>query len=192
MASRSASPRIEVLRLGHRPQRDKRITTHVCLTARALGAAAVRIAEEDAEVVKSVRSVAARFGGGFTIESGTGWKGPAKAWQEAGGLVVHLTMYGAPLGEAVPKILAAHKPVLVVVGAEKVPADLYTIADHNVAVGSQPHSEVAALALMLDRLRRGAWEGDLFAGGQIRVVPTERGKRVEALDEETAGADDES
>ena len=27
--------RLEVLRLGHRPARDKRITTHVCLTARA-------------------------------------------------------------------------------------------------------------------------------------------------------------
>jgi len=39
---------LEVLRLGHRPARDKRITTHVCLTARALGATRVRIAEKDA------------------------------------------------------------------------------------------------------------------------------------------------
>jgi tRNA (cytidine56-2'-O)-methyltransferase len=176
--------RIEVLRLGHRPERDKRITTHVCLTARALGAAAVRIAEEDEGVVRSVRALAARFGGSFEVASGTGWKGPVKQWKEAGGQVVHLTMYGLPLASSVPDILSAGKHVLVVVGAEKVPGDLYELADHNVAVGSQPHSEVAALALLLDRLRGGAWEWDAFPGAAMRVVPTAHGKRVEGLDEE--------
>lgn len=170
--------RIEVLRLGHRPQRDKRVTTHVALTARALGAAAVRIAEADAEVVRSVRSVASRFGGDFTIEAATGWKAPIKAWREAGGQVVHLTMYGVPLHEAVPRIRARASDVLLVVGAEKVPGDLYELADENVAVGSQPHSEVAALALALDRLQEGGWEHASFAGGSIEVVPTARGKRI--------------
>lgn len=169
---------IEVLRLGHRPERDKRVTTHVCLTARALGARAVRIAEADEALVKGVRSVAKRFGGAFTIEDGAGWKGPIKAWKEAGGQVVHLTMYGRPLGEAVPDVLARGRPVLVVVGAEKVPADLYELADENVAVGNQPHSEVAALALLLDRLRQGAWESDEFPGAELKVLPTARGKRV--------------
>jgi len=170
---------IEVLRLGHRPQRDKRITTHVCLTARALGARAVRIAEQDENVVASVSDVAKRFGGDFTVASGTGWKGVVRQWQADGGQVVHLTMYGRPLGEAAPKVLADGRDVLVVVGAEKVPGDLYQMADHNVAVGNQPHSEVAALALLLDRLRGGAWESDAFEGGEVRVVPEAHGKRVE-------------
>jgi tRNA (cytidine56-2'-O)-methyltransferase len=178
----SPLPAIEVLRLGHRPARDKRITTHVCLTARALGAKGVRIAEEDTEVVRSVSAVARRFGGAFEVASGTGWKAPVKQWQADGGQVVHLTMYGTPLHEAVPAIAKDGRPVLVVVGAEKVPAELYQLADHNVAVGSQPHSEVAALALLLDRLRGGAWEHDTFAGGEIQVIPTARGKRVAALD----------
>lgn len=176
--------RIEVLRLGHRPERDKRVTTHVCLTARALGAAAVRIAEPDDSVVRSVSSVAKRFGGRFAIEAGTGWKGPIKAWKAAGGQVVHLTMYGLPLSESVPRVLADGRDALVVLGAEKVPGDLYELADHNVAVGNQPHSEVAALALLLDRLRGGAWETDPFPGGTLRVVPTARGKRIEGDGEE--------
>jgi tRNA (cytidine56-2'-O)-methyltransferase len=178
--------KLEVLRLGHRPERDKRITTHVALTARALGASRVRIAESDPSVVKSVRSVAERFGGAFTVEDSAGWKGPLKAWKEAGGQVVHLTMYGLPLAESVPGILADGRPVLIVVGAEKVPGDLYDLADHNVAVGSQPHSEVAALALLMDRLREGAWESDAFEGGQLRVVPTAHGKRIEGLDDDAA------
>lgn len=171
--------RIEVLRLGHRPERDKRVTTHVCLTARALGAAAVRIAENDEALVKGVRTVATRFGGGFTIEHGTGWKGPIKSWQAEGGMVVHLTMYGKPLGECIGPILARNQPILIVVGAEKVPGDLYELADVNVAVGNQPHSEVAALALLMDRLRGGAWETDEFPGAKIKVLPTAKGKRVE-------------
>lgn len=176
--------RLEVLRLGHRPQRDKRITTHVALTARALGAARVRIAEEDEDVVRTVRAVAQRFGGPFEVESGSGWKGPTKAWKDAGGQVVHLTMYGEPLSEAVPRILARGADTLVVVGAEKVPGDLFGMADANVAVGNQPHSEVAALALLLDRLRQGTWEADEFPGAKLRVQPSARGKRVEALGSE--------
>ncbi len=169
---------IEVLRLGHRPQRDKRITTHVCLTARALGARAVSIAEEDASVASSVQDVADRFGGSFQVRHKTGWKGVVRDWQRRGGQVVHLTMYGRPLGEAMADIGARGKDVLVVVGAEKVPGDLYRLADENVAVGNQPHSEVAALALLMDRLRGGAWEHDHFDGAQFEVVPTPRGKQV--------------
>ncbi|MEA3191338.1 MAG: tRNA (cytidine56-2-O)-methyltransferase [Thermoplasmata archaeon] len=184
--------RVEVLRLGHRPARDKRITTHVALTARALGAARVRIAEEDMGVVQTVNAVAARFGGGFTCESGGGWKGAVAAWQKAGGQVVHLTMYGTPLSEAAPRVLADGRDVLVVVGAEKVPGDLYQMADANVAVGSQPHSEVAALALLLDRLRGGAWEHDAFPGAKLRVVPTAHGKRVVAADGAAMAAPDDS
>lgn len=170
---------IEVLRLGHRPQRDKRITTHVCLTARALGARRVRIAERDPTLRQGVEDVAERFGGDFTVEDGTGWRGPVHRWKEAGGTIVHLTMYGMPLSQAVPAILDAKRDVLVAVGAEKVPGDLYGLADHNVAVGNQPHSEVAALALLLDRLRQGAWEDDAFPGAKVHVVPQERGKRLE-------------
>ncbi len=167
-----------MLRLGHRPQRDKRITTHVCLTARALGARRVHIAEQDPSVTTSVRDVAARFGGNFDIQDGTGWKGLIRAWKDQGGQVAHLTMYGQPLSEAAPRIQDRGTPVLVVVGAEKVPAELYDLADENVAIGNQPHSEVAALALLLDRLRQGNWENDVFEGGEIQVHPSSRGKKV--------------
>ena len=38
MSDLPAEKRVIILRLGHRPERDKRITTHVALTARAFGA----------------------------------------------------------------------------------------------------------------------------------------------------------
>lgn len=169
---------IEILRLGHRPQRDKRITTHVCLTARAMGASRARISEEDANVVESVGDLSKRFGGNFVIEDGTGWKGVVKKWKADGGQVVHLTMYGRQMHEAIPDIKARGTDVLVVVGAEKVPGEIYRLADENLAVGNQPHSEVAALALVMDRLRDGNWEQDHFENAEIEVIPTAEGKNI--------------
>lgn len=169
---------IEILRLGHRPQRDKRITTHVCLTARAMGARAAHISEEDSNVRESVSDLSARFGGSFSVQDNTGWKGVVKNWQDNGGQVVHLTMYGRQLHDAMPDIKARNADVLVVVGAEKVPGDLYKLADENVAVGNQPHSEVAALAILMDRLRDGQWEHDVFPDAEIQVLPNPEGKTV--------------
>ena len=61
---------IAVLRLGHRPDRDKRITTHVGLVARAFGADAVYITTRDIHLEKSLEGVVNRFGGDFKIVSG--------------------------------------------------------------------------------------------------------------------------
>lgn len=171
---------IEILRLGHRPARDKRITTHVGLTARALGAKAMTIAEPDASIEKGIRAVVDRFGGTFRVTSGAPWRAVVKAWKAQGGQVAHLTMYGLPLDDVAPRVVADGRDLLVVVGAEKVPTELYTLADHNVAVGSQPHSEVAALALFLDRMRAGAWTQDAFPGAKMVIEPTAHGKRAHA------------
>jgi len=43
-----------ILRVGHRPERDQRVTTHVGLTARALGAKGMYLAAADKGVVQSI------------------------------------------------------------------------------------------------------------------------------------------
>lgn len=171
---------IHVLRLGHRVTRDKRVTTHVGLVARAFGARSITVHGPDAKVVESISDVAGRFGGSFTAGSTPRWKPWLLARKRAGDTVVHLTMYGIPLAEAAPRArdALARGDVTVVVGAEKVPGDLFALADLNVAVGNQPHSEVAALALLLDRVTEGAWEGRAWEG-QVRIVPSEKGKVIQ-------------
>ena len=66
----------------------------------------------------------------------------------------------------------------------KVPGELFRMADHNVAVGNQPHSEVAALAVFLESWLGPVDDSSRFTGGQIKVVPSERGKRVLNREEE--------
>jgi tRNA (cytidine56-2'-O)-methyltransferase len=171
--------RIVVLRMGHRIPRDWRLTTHVCLTARALGAESVIISDiEDKEIVAKVRDVADRFGGKFSVESGVPWRQVIQRWKQSGGIVVHLTAYGLPLSKVVDEIRAAGTNVLVVIGAEKVPGELFGLADWNVSVTNQPMSEVAALAVFLDWFQsHEEFERD-FGNSKIRIVPSKNGKHV--------------
>ena len=164
---------ITVLRIGHRIERDKRITTHVALVARAFGADRIIISTKDEHLARTIQSVGKRFGGTFLIETGVDPKKFIKQWK---GTIVHLTMYGEELGKAVAQI-DRKSDLLIIVGAEKVPPYFYEIADFNVSVGNQPHSEVAALALFLDRFTKGAWPKKQFHGN-IEIIPSNKGKKV--------------
>lgn len=171
--------RIVVLRLGHRVQRDQRITTHVGLTARALGAEGMLLDSDDSGIEKSISEVADRWGGSFYVRRITNWKNEIRNWKGSGGRVLHLTMYGVNLPDVINDIVTEN--LLVVVGAEKVPPELYALADWNVAVGNQPHSEVAALAIVLDRLAASSGIESLksqFSGGEVEIVPKTSGKEV--------------
>jgi len=163
---------IAVLRLGHRPARDKRVTTHVALAARAFGADRILVSTRDRELERTVRDVVRRFGGPFEIETGVAWRRVVREWA---GTTVHLTMYGLPLEDMRPRL--PRDDLLILVGAEKVPRAAFDLVDWNVAVGNQPHSEVAALAVFLDRLLGG--EGiRRVRDGRLRIRPSARGKDV--------------
>jgi tRNA (cytidine56-2'-O)-methyltransferase len=64
------------------------------------------------------------------------------------------------------------------VGASKVPREIYSMADYNVALGHQPHSEVSALAVFLDRLFDGRELTSTFKDAKIRIIPSQQGKKV--------------
>ena len=136
---------IWIMRIGHRPERDKRVTTHVALSSRALGAKGIYVDTEDPVLEENIRSVATRFGGDYSIQTGVTWQ---KATKDFKGKIVHLTMYGQRVDEALPKI-PTDEDIMVIVGAEKVPAEVYQRADFNISVGNQPHSEIAALVIFL-------------------------------------------
>ena len=166
---------IAVLRLGHRATRDKRITTHICLVARAFGADGIIIAgDRDEKIERSVKDVVERWGGPFFVEYTNSWKNTIKKWN---GIKVHLTMYGIPVDDAIEKI-PKNRDMLIIVGAEKVPREVYELADFNIAIGNQPHSEVAALAIFLDRYFGGSEFSKEFKDAKIKIIPQERGKKV--------------
>ncbi|MBC7130697.1 tRNA (cytidine(56)-2'-O)-methyltransferase [Candidatus Bathyarchaeota archaeon] len=176
-------PRVVVLRWGHRPKRDLRLTTHVALTARALGAAGFILADiEDQKIESTVEKVVKSWGGPFHFEMGTPWRKAVKEWRARGGIVVHLTAYGENIesSDVLKRIKDAGKDIMVIVGSQKVPGEFFSekVSDFNVAIGNQPHSECASLAVFLDRLFEGKELTIEFENAKRIIIPQKRGKKV--------------
>ena len=171
--------RITVLRINHRPFRDKRITTHVALTARAFGASEILIDSEDSELEETINKVSANFGGAFSIKTGIKWKSSLEKFQ---GTKVHLTMYGLPVSEVIDEIRTKSQSggMMIVVGASKVPPEVYDGSSYNVSVTNQPISEVSALAIFLDRFFNGTELARTFQG-RLNIKPAAKGKNVKIL-----------
>lgn len=175
---------VVILRWGHRPQRDARLTTHVALTSRALGASGFVLSDTvDEKIKETVEKVTGTWGGKFIFEMGTPWKTTVKDWKNKGGIVVHLTAYGENVqsSSVLEEIRSSGKDVLVLVGSQKVPRWFYSseVSDFNVAVGNQPHSECAALAIFLDRFFEGKTLAKPFENAKMTIIPQKRGKKIE-------------
>lgn len=160
---------VTVLRLGHRPERDKRVTTHCALVARAFGAKEIVYSgDKDPKFEKTIKDVVKSWGGPFSVKYVKNWRSFIKKFK---GKKIHLTMYGMPFEEKpLPR-----GDVLVIVGAEKVPGEVYELSDQNIAVGNQPHSEIAALSVYLyiiNGVRK------RFSHADLRITPMVKGKKV--------------
>ncbi|BFH73369.1 tRNA methyltransferase [Sulfurisphaera javensis] len=99
-------------------------------------------------------------------------------WKRDGGIVVHLTMYGLPIDNVIDRINSENKKILIIVGSEKVEGWFYYNSDYNIAIGNQPHSEVAALAIFLDRIYKGGELNIQFSDAKLSIIPQEKGKKV--------------
>ncbi|MEI7961786.1 MAG: tRNA (cytidine(56)-2'-O)-methyltransferase [archaeon] len=169
---------IVVVRYGHREVRDYRVTGHCGLVSRALGASKIIICgEKDESALKTIEGVNDRWGGKFKVEFSKGWLGTIKELKKKGYKIAHLTMYGLPIQE-VEETLYLEKKIAVVIGSQKVERAVYENADYNISVGAQPHSEIAALAIFLDRTQKGEELGKDYKGAKWQIIPQERGKKV--------------
>lgn len=174
-----ADKKVHVLRLSHRAQRDKRVTTHIGLVARAFGAEKMIVTgARDKHLDESIGRIVEFWGGPFSIEFCSDSYELIDTYKNNGFLIVHLTMYGLPILEQIDSIRKATQDVLVIVGGEKVPFEIYQAADYNIAVGSQPHSEISALSVFLDRLFGGAELSSEFKDARRKIVPQACGKRL--------------
>ncbi len=173
---------LSVIRLSERTYRDLRITTHCCLVARAFGAKSIILDEDaDPKIGKTVEKINREFGGTFKVAYENNLLAKIRKMKRDGWVVVHLTMYGEKPDEKTLKGIRKKENVLIVIGSEKVPGEVYHEADYNISITRQPHSEVAALSVFMHALNEGKEEELVFAGARKRVVPEKRGKRVERV-----------
>ncbi len=169
---------IEVVRIGQRLVRDDRVTTHVALVSRAFGAERIFMTEVNPEIKDTLDKINKTWGGKFEVEFIDKWKSIVKKKKDDGFKIIHLSMYGENINNA-QKQLKEEENLLIVVGAEKVPREIYELADYNVGVGSQPHSEISALAILLDRIQKGKQFEKEFPDAKRKIIPTKNGKNVQ-------------
>lgn len=167
---------IEVVRIGQRIVRDDRVTTHVALVARAFGCNKIFMTEVNPEIKDTLEKINKTWGGNFVVEFIDNWKSIVKM-KKRDSKIVHLTMYGENIND-VDVQLRKEENLLIVVGAEKVPREIYDLADYNVGIGNQPHSEISALAIILDRIQKGEQFKNSFLGAKRKIIPTKKGKNV--------------
>ncbi|MBN1169791.1 tRNA (cytidine(56)-2'-O)-methyltransferase [Candidatus Micrarchaeota archaeon] len=161
---------IHILRLSHRLPRDERISTHVALVARAFGADGMTYTgQHDSGLEDSIKRICNNWGGKFSVSYEKSFKKVITSYKKKGFEIIHLTMYGIP----VQKMKKPEK-ALIIVGSEQVPSEVYRLADQNLSVTGQPHSEVAALAIALERLNG----MDHEFKGKLQVLPSKSGKHV--------------
>ncbi len=171
---------VAVLRIGHRLVRDDRTTTHAILVSRAFGSTTMYMTDVDKEIKNTIHKVNESWGGlnEFNLEIIDNWKKLIKEWKEKQGKIIHLTMYGLQINEIIDEIKLLEQKILVIIGAEKVPKEVYFLADYNISIGNQPHSEIAALAIFLDRLFEGKQFDRGFSNEKMKIIPSDKGKNV--------------
>ena len=134
--------------------------------------------EVNSEIKESLEKINKTWGGNFVVEFIDKWKTIVKKKKDENFRVVHLTMYGESINDVQEK-LRKEENLLVVVGAEKVPREIYELADYNVGVGNQPHSEISSLAILLDRIQKGKQFEKTYPDAIRKIIPTKKGKNVE-------------
>jgi len=169
---------IIVIRLGERIIRDYRVNTHLGLVARALGCKELIFqGSEYKELRESVEKVNEHWGQGLKVRFSESIYGEAKKLKAKGFCIIHLTMYGKQITEKVKEI-RKNKKICIILGGEKVPREYYELADYNISVANQPHSEIAALAIVLHEIFEGKELATKFKKGKIKIEPCEKGKKV--------------
>ena len=169
--------KIEVLRIGQRLVRDDRVTTHAALVSRAFGASKILMYDVNPDIKDTISKINRMWGSDFKVEIIENWKEVIRSKKKVAFKIVHLTMYGESLNTIEPDLRKEDK-ILVVIGAEKVPREVYDMADYNIAVGNQPHSEISALAVLLDRVLQGKQLQTKYSNAEHEIIPTKKGKRV--------------
>jgi tRNA (cytidine56-2'-O)-methyltransferase len=169
---------IIVIRYGHRTVRDYRVTSHCALVARALGAKEIIICgDKDESMKKSVDDVTKRWGGPFKVSFEEDWKNVFKKLKKKKIKLAHLTMYGENI-TGIEKKLKKEQKIAVLIGSQKVEREVYEKVDYNIAITHQPHSEIAALAIFLDRYQEGKELEKKFKNKKICIKGQKNGKKV--------------
>ncbi|HOD89483.1 MAG TPA: tRNA (cytidine(56)-2'-O)-methyltransferase [archaeon] len=170
-----------VLKLNHRPERDKRITTHCALVGRAFLADSFYFSGvNDKKLIMTIKNISKNWGGKYNIKYISKPIEFIKKEKKKNTIIIHLTMYGEKIIDKIDELkkIKKKKNFLIIIGGPKVQKEYYELADYNISVTNQPHSEVASLAILLYLLNPESLINEKFNNAKIKIIPCKCGKKV--------------
>jgi len=130
----------------------------------------------------TIEKITKNWGGTFNFSMGIPFKNAVNEWRKNNGIIVHLTAYGENIetSDILNRIKSHKKDIMLIVGSKKVHSEFYSerISDYNLAIGNQPHSEIAALAVFLDRIYEGKELNKTFQNSKLKILPSKRRKTI--------------
>lgn len=152
---------------------------HIFLASRAFGAEKVVYSgQRDTKMEARIEELVMKWGGVFTVEYTPDEVKLLKTWKREGKEIIHLTMYGLPVQEVIEKIRLSPQNKVIIIGGARVRRNIFNDADWNVAVTSQPHSEISALSVFLHELFQGTELEKTFENARLYIIPQIHGKKV--------------
>jgi tRNA (cytidine56-2'-O)-methyltransferase len=169
---------IKILKLDHRPKRDKRITTHCALVSRAFGAKYYYYTGiKDNNLEKSINKINEEWGNTLTIEYTNKPLEIINKHKKNNYFIIHLTMYGEKIIDKI-KYIKKKNNILIIIGGPKVKSIYYQLADYNISITNQPQSEVGALTLILYFLNPNYLIYDKFDNAKKKIIPSKNKKNI--------------
>ncbi len=155
----------------------------MALTARAFGASGFILSDlNDFAIKRTLEKITENWGGTFIFRMGIPFKNAVEEWKRNDGIIIHLTAYGENIetSNILDRIKSHKKDMMLIVGSKKVPKDFFSekISDYNLAVGNQPHSEIAAVAIFLDRFFHGKELSRAYDNAKFFIIPSKRKKQL--------------
>ncbi|MBS3141406.1 tRNA (cytidine(56)-2'-O)-methyltransferase, partial [Candidatus Woesearchaeota archaeon] len=128
----------------------------------------------------TILRIVKEFGGDFSVEYAENAEKLIINKKREGFSIVHLTVYGKGVLEKIKEI-RKEKNLLIVVGGAKVEPVFYELADFNISVTNQPHSEVASLAIILDKYFNEKEFSLDFKNAKRKIIGVEKGKKIDLM-----------
>ncbi|EQD48684.1 tRNA 2'-O-methylase [mine drainage metagenome] len=155
----------------------------LCLIARAFGASGIVFTSEDKRLEsKSQRfckDICDKWGGKFSVSFTANWKSYLR--EKRNYKTIYLTRYGIPMKQ-MEYTIRTYKNVLAIVSFSEKIKELYTIADFNISITSQPHTTASSITALLRTYYHDRELSMHFENAKYKIIPEQHGIHIDKMD----------
>ena len=156
--------------------------TDICLIARAFGASEIVFTMNDSKLKSKAQrfcnDICKKWGGSFSVSFTNNWKAYIK--NKRNYKTIYLTRYGTPMRQA-EYVLRTYKNMLIIASFSEKINELYTIADFNISITSQPHTVASSITSLLRAYYRNRELSMHFENAKYKVIPEPHGIHIDKI-----------